>query len=132
MVKGTRPVGDIYIQRDNGALQGTKEYLINSFAFCYNNTCQIHKDTKYSASYQLQELLLSKFRGTNKPAYRLDIKDNKFNKDEAFTNNKAIKAAYQEYIDLREVKIEAETKTITKQGLVMGIIIPLDTVYIAL
>jgi len=38
--------------------------------------------------------LLSKFKGTNKLAYRLDIKDNKFNKGEAFTNNKAIKAAY--------------------------------------
>jgi len=58
--------------------------------------------------------LLSKFRGTNKPAYRLDIKDNKFDIGEAFTNNKVIKAAYWEYIDLREVKIEVETKTITE------------------
>jgi len=58
--------------------------------------------------------LLSKFRGTNKPAYRLDIKDNKFNIGKAFTNNKVIKAAYWEHIDLREVKIEAETKTVTK------------------
>jgi len=38
--------------------------------------------------------LLSKFRGTNKPARRLDIEDNKFNTGEAFTNNKAIRAAY--------------------------------------
>jgi len=38
--------------------------------------------------------LLSKFRGTNKPAYRLDIKDNKFNIGEVFSDNKAIKAAY--------------------------------------
>jgi len=38
--------------------------------------------------------LLSKFKGTNKPAYRLDIKDNKFDKGEVFTNNKAIKVAY--------------------------------------
>ena len=58
--------------------------------------------------------MLSKFRGTNKPAYRLDIKDNKFDIGEAFTNNKVIKAAYWEYIDLREVKIEVETKTITE------------------
>jgi len=42
----------------------------------------------------------------------LDIKDNKFNKGEAFTNNKAIKAAYWEYTNLKEVEIEAETKTI--------------------
>jgi len=42
----------------------------------------------------------------------LDIKDDKFNKGEAFTNNKAIKAAYWEYANLREVKIEVETKTI--------------------
>jgi len=38
--------------------------------------------------------LLSKFKETNKPAYRLDIKDNKFNIGEAFTNNKATKVAY--------------------------------------
>jgi len=38
--------------------------------------------------------LLFKFKETNKPAYKLDIKDDKFNKGEAFTNNKAIKVAY--------------------------------------
>jgi len=38
--------------------------------------------------------VLSKFKGTNELAHRLDIKDNKFNIGEAFTNNKAIKAAY--------------------------------------
>jgi len=38
--------------------------------------------------------LLSKFKGTNKPAYKLDIKDDKFNIGEVFTDNKAIKAAY--------------------------------------
>jgi len=38
--------------------------------------------------------LLSKFKETNKLACRLDIKDNKFNKGKAFTNNKVIKAAY--------------------------------------
>ena len=32
-------------------LQGIKEYLINSFAFYYNNIYQIYKDVKYSASY---------------------------------------------------------------------------------
>jgi len=58
--------------------------------------------------------LLSKFRETSELAHRLDIKDNKFNIGEAFTNNKATKAAYWERADLREVKIEAETKTITK------------------
>jgi len=76
--------------------------------------------------------LLSKFRGTNKPAYRLDITDNKFNIGEAFTDNKAIKAAYWEYINLREVKTEAETKTIIKQGLVTDVITPLDIISIAL
>ena len=76
--------------------------------------------------------MLPKFRGTNKLAYRLDIKDNKFNKGKAFTNNEAMKAAYWEYINLKEVKIEAETKTIIEQGLVTGIIIPLDTTSIAL
>jgi len=38
--------------------------------------------------------LLSKFKETSELAYRLDIKDNKFDKDEAFTNDKAIRAAY--------------------------------------
>ena len=100
--------------------------------YCYNNIYRIHKDTKYGVSYQLQELLLSKFRGTNKPARRSDIKDNKFNIGEVFTNNKVIKAAYWEYIDLREVKTEAETKTVIEQGLVTDIITPLDTISIAL
>jgi len=44
----------------------------------------------------------------------LDIKDNKFGVGEAFINNKAVKAAYWEYANLREVEIEAKTKTITK------------------
>jgi len=34
------------------------------------------------------------FRGTNEPVRRLDIKDNKFNIGEIFSNNKAIKVAY--------------------------------------
>jgi len=38
--------------------------------------------------------LFSKFRGTNEPAHRLDIKDDEFNIGKVFTNNKAIKAAY--------------------------------------
>jgi len=44
----------------------------------------------------------------------LDIKDNKFDADEVFTNNKVIKAAYWEYVDLGEVKTKVETKTITE------------------
>jgi len=58
--------------------------------------------------------LLSKFKETNKPAYRSDIKDNKFNKGEAFTDNKVIKAAYGKHTDLKEVETEVETKTITE------------------
>jgi len=38
----------------------------------------------------------------------LDIKDNKFNIGEIFYNNKAIKAAYWEYIDLRDIMLEVE------------------------
>ena len=100
--------------------------------FYYNNACRIYKDAKYSASYQLQEPLLSKFRGTNKPAYRSNIKDNKFNTGKAFTNNKVIRAAYQKYINLKEVKTKVETKTIIEQGLVTDIITPLNTISIAL
>jgi len=76
--------------------------------------------------------LLFKFKGTNELACRSDIKDNKFNKGKAFTNNKAIKAAYWEYINLKEVKIEVETKTIIEQGSVIGIITLLDMISIAL
>ena len=94
MVKGTRLADSMYIQRDDSILREIKECLINSFAYCYNNVYRIYEDAKYGASYQLQELLLFKFRGTNKLAYRSDIKDNKFNIGEAFTNNKATKAAY--------------------------------------
>ena len=75
---------------------------------------------------------MSKFRGTKEPARRPDIKDNKFDTGEAFTNNKAIKVAYQEHIDLREVEIEVETETTTERGLVTGIITPLDTISITL
>ena len=41
--------------------------------------------------------------GTNKLVRRSDIKDNKFNIGKTFRNNKVIKAAYQEYIDLRDI-----------------------------
>jgi len=44
----------------------------------------------------------------------LDIKDNKFNIGEAFINKKVIKVAYWKHINLKEVKIEVETKTITE------------------
>jgi len=64
MVKGTRLADGTYIQRDNGALQGIKECLINSFAYCYNNVYQIYEDAKYGASYWLQELELRGLKGT--------------------------------------------------------------------
>ena len=100
--------------------------------FCYNNIYQIYKDAKYSVSYQLQELKLLEFKGTNKLSRRLDIKDDKFNIGKLFNNNKIIKAAYQKCIDLKIVILEVETKTYTKQGLVIEIITLLDTVSIAL
>ena len=75
---------------------------------------------------------MSKFRGTKELARRPDIKDNEFDIGEAFTDNKAIKAAYQEYADLGEVEIEVETKTTIERGLVTGIITLLDTISIAL
>ena len=62
----------------------------------------------------------------------MDIEDDKFDKGEAFTNNKVIKAAYWEHADLKEVKTEAETETTTERGSVAGIITPLDTESIAL
>ena len=43
-----------------------KGCLIRSFIFYYNNICQVYKKAKYSINYQLQELKLKEFRGTNK------------------------------------------------------------------
>jgi len=34
------------------------------------------------------------YKGTNKPVYRSDIKDNNFNIGKTFYNNKVIRAAY--------------------------------------
>ena len=48
-----------------------------------------------------------------------------------FNSNEDKKEANQERLNLKYV-IEVETKTTTKQGLVTGIIIPLDIVSIAL
>ena len=44
--------------------KGTQEYKLRHFAFCYNNNCPVHKETKYGASYWPQELSLEQFRGT--------------------------------------------------------------------
>ena len=41
----------------------------------------------------------------------MDIKDDKFNIGEIFTNNKVIRAVYWEYVDFRIVILEIETKT---------------------
>ena len=54
------------------------------------------------------------FNGTNKLLYRLDIKDDKFKIGKIFTNNKATKAAYLEYINLKDIILEVETKTAIK------------------
>ena len=34
-------------------LKGTREYIIKSFVFYYNNYCPIHQKAKYSISYWL-------------------------------------------------------------------------------
>jgi len=55
-------------------LKGTKECLIRSFVFYYNNICQMYKNAKYSASYWPQELELDKLKGTEEQdrLYELD------------------------------------------------------------
>ena len=59
--------------------KGTQECKLRHFAFCYNNNCLIHKETKYGVSYQPQESSLEQFRGTKKEDkqdrlwYRTDI-----------------------------------------------------------
>jgi len=37
IVKGTKLANNIYVLRDDSTLRGTKECLIKSFAFYYNN-----------------------------------------------------------------------------------------------
>ena len=34
-------------------LKGIREYIIKSFAFCYNNYCLTYQEAKYGVSYQL-------------------------------------------------------------------------------
>ena len=45
-------------------LKGIREYIIKSFAFCYNNYYLTHQEAKYGTSYQLQELKLDILKGT--------------------------------------------------------------------
>ena len=45
-------------------LKGTKEYIIKSFAFCYNNYCLTYQEAKYGVSYWLQKLKLDVLKGT--------------------------------------------------------------------
>ena len=45
-------------------LKGIREYIIKSFAFCYNNYCLIHQEAKYSVSYWLQKPKLDVLKGT--------------------------------------------------------------------
>ena len=45
-------------------LKGTRECIIKSFIFCYNNYYPTHQKAKYSASYWPQELKSDAFKGT--------------------------------------------------------------------
>ena len=37
------------ISENNNQIKGMREYTIKHFAFYYNSTCIVHKDTKYGA-----------------------------------------------------------------------------------
>jgi hypothetical protein len=39
------------ILKNNNQIKGIKEYLIKHFAFCYNSTYTVYKDTKYSINW---------------------------------------------------------------------------------
>ena len=74
-------------------LKGTKEYIIKSFAFCYNNYCLIYQEAKYGASYQLQELKLDVLKGTKEADLLQEI-----DQDLIATFNKVLAAVVlQEY-----------------------------------
>ena len=45
-------------------LKGTREYIIKSFVFYYNNYYPTHQEAKYGVSYQPQELKLDTLKGT--------------------------------------------------------------------
>ena len=45
-------------------LKGIKEYIIKSFAFCYNNYYLTHQEAKYGISYQPQEPKSDVLKGT--------------------------------------------------------------------
>ena len=36
------------ISENNNQIKGIRECLIKHFAFCYNSTCTVYEDTKYS------------------------------------------------------------------------------------
>ena len=68
--------------------------MVRSFIFCYNNYCPVHQDTKYGASYWLQELKLNKLKGTKEADLLQEI-----NQDLMATFSNALaKAVLQEYV----------------------------------
>ena len=48
-------VKGISISRNNKQVKATRECLINYFAFYYNSTYKVYKDTKYSTGQWLQK-----------------------------------------------------------------------------
>jgi len=50
--------------RQSEELKGTRGCAVKHFAFCYDNSCQVHEEAKYGASYWPQEPSPDKFRGT--------------------------------------------------------------------
>ena len=46
--------------------KGTKGCTVKHFIFCYDNSCQVHKETKYNASYWPQKPSPNKFKDTKK------------------------------------------------------------------
>jgi hypothetical protein len=39
------------ILEDDNRIKGMRECLIKHFAFCYNSTCTVHEDIKYSTGW---------------------------------------------------------------------------------
>ena len=129
-------------------LKGTRECKIRHFAFCYNNSCLIYKEAKYSASYWPQELSLDQFKGILKD--REDLYDLGINLDNISicSNIKAVQYIYFAkrvgrtlQVALKEIKIENLFKTLEDKkvdikividDLVMGIKTLLDIITIAL
>jgi len=85
--------------------KGIRGCAVKHFAFCYDNRCQVHEETKYGANYWPQELSPDKFRGTeeedaqDRHHYGKDMHRNNEPKDSRRTANPYLSTSYDSFYD---------------------------------